>query len=106
MAMISCTECGRQISDRATACPGCACPVGGVKRSYAGVTVIEQTGKKYKGQIALASMMMIGGIAVAILGMMSSNENMRLIGVLGVLGMVVGVIWLGIAKVAAWWSHG
>ncbi len=27
MALISCEECGRQISDRAVSCPGCGCPV-------------------------------------------------------------------------------
>ncbi len=27
MALISCPECGREISDRATACPHCGCPV-------------------------------------------------------------------------------
>lgn len=28
MAMIRCTECGKEISDRATSCPNCGCPVG------------------------------------------------------------------------------
>lgn len=27
MALIACAECGKQISDRATACPGCGCPI-------------------------------------------------------------------------------
>src|SRR4051812_25267797 len=27
MALIECSECGRQISDRAPACPGCGAPV-------------------------------------------------------------------------------
>ena len=27
MALIKCPECGREISDKATACPGCGCPV-------------------------------------------------------------------------------
>ncbi len=28
MAMIKCMECGKEISDRATSCPSCGCPVG------------------------------------------------------------------------------
>lgn len=28
MAMIKCTECGKEISDKATSCPNCGCPVG------------------------------------------------------------------------------
>lgn len=27
MALIKCPECGREISDRASTCPGCGCPV-------------------------------------------------------------------------------
>lgn len=27
MAIIHCPECAREISDRATACPGCGCPL-------------------------------------------------------------------------------
>lgn len=27
MALISCVECGKEFSDRATACPNCACPI-------------------------------------------------------------------------------
>lgn len=27
MALIKCSECGKEISDKATACPGCGCPV-------------------------------------------------------------------------------
>ncbi len=27
MALIECPECGREISDRASACPECACPI-------------------------------------------------------------------------------
>lgn len=27
MALVNCTECGKEISDQATACPGCGAPV-------------------------------------------------------------------------------
>ena len=27
MALIKCTECGKEISDRATSCPNCGCPI-------------------------------------------------------------------------------
>lgn len=29
MALIDCSECGKQISDKASACPGCGAPVQG-----------------------------------------------------------------------------
>lgn len=27
MALIKCTECGKEVSDKANACPGCGCPL-------------------------------------------------------------------------------
>ena len=27
MAIVSCPECGKQVSDRASACPNCGCPI-------------------------------------------------------------------------------
>lgn len=33
MAMINCAECGRDVSDKASACPGCGAPVAGVVTS-------------------------------------------------------------------------
>lgn len=27
MAMINCPECGKEISDKATVCPNCGCPI-------------------------------------------------------------------------------
>ena len=29
MALIKCSECGREISDKASSCPHCGCPVTG-----------------------------------------------------------------------------
>ncbi|MGH8428216.1 MAG: zinc-ribbon domain-containing protein [Gammaproteobacteria bacterium] len=44
MALIKCSECGREISDRATSCPGCGNPIG-----LDHATTIEQTSKRWKG---------------------------------------------------------
>lgn len=27
MALIKCSECGKEVSDKATACPNCGCPI-------------------------------------------------------------------------------
>ena len=27
MALINCSECGHQVSDKATTCPNCGCPI-------------------------------------------------------------------------------
>lgn len=31
MALITCPECGKKISDKATSCPNCGCPIASVK---------------------------------------------------------------------------
>ena len=31
MAMIKCTECGKEMSDKATVCPNCGCPIEEIK---------------------------------------------------------------------------
>lgn len=41
MALITCNECGRQISDRASSCPGCGAPVVGQSASPARQPVID-----------------------------------------------------------------
>lgn len=32
MAIIKCPECSKEISDKATACPGCGCPIAGPQK--------------------------------------------------------------------------
>ena len=34
MALIKCTECGKEVIDKASSCPNCGCPVGAEKRAY------------------------------------------------------------------------
>ena len=34
MALIDCEECGRQVSDKATACPNCGAPIGEIDTGY------------------------------------------------------------------------
>ena len=48
MALISCSECGNRISDKANGCPQCGNPVR-QPESKPEVTTIEATGKQWKG---------------------------------------------------------
>lgn len=38
MAMIKCPECGKDISDKAAACPNCGCPISGATSDSAKLT--------------------------------------------------------------------
>ena len=44
MAIISCPECGKQVSDRAVSCPECGCPISAVP-SAASVSVEKEVEK-------------------------------------------------------------
>lgn len=49
MALIKCPECGKEISDRAAACPNCGCPIKSISTagtpSYAQIRVVLRTAK-------------------------------------------------------------
>jgi len=52
MALISCTECGKEVSDKAASCPSCGAPISDASavslnpQSHAKVT---RTGAKWEG---------------------------------------------------------
>ena len=49
MALIKCKECGHEVSDRATACPNCGCPIDNVGKIQE--EIIDAEPKKKKGWI-------------------------------------------------------
>ena len=49
MAIISCPECGKQVSDRAVSCPECGCPI-----SAAPVVAVQNSGDEVKKLLVLA----------------------------------------------------
>ncbi len=70
MAVINCAECRKEISDRATECPGCGCPAlhASVKERFElGVTMM----KDYRDEIErrlLGAATLMAGIVALILG--------------------------------------
>src|SRR5437588_10856041 len=80
MALISCSECGHKVSDKASACPSCGNPLGEPATSASPVTArtsgasqmaveppvqtIEQTGKQYKGAQLLGGIAMVLGVVL------------------------------------------
>lgn len=101
MALIQCTECNNEVSSLATACPKCGAPIafaagGAPAFSATHVTPIEQTGKRYKGQMLIASLVCAGGVVLAIAGSPA----------IGLAALVIGVVWYFIARFGAWWDHG
>ena len=79
MALIKCVECGKEISDKASACPSCGVPVAGNSQVHVRVT---RTGARWEG---------IGFVMIAV-GLVSMLAGWHWGGVLLMVGFVVFLI--------------
>lgn len=89
MAVVTCPDCGRQVSDQAQACPQCARPLA------SSVQTIEQTNKQWKILKIASGVMVIGGLT----GMAWSVG-------LGAFVAGTGFIAYLVASAGAYWSNG
>ncbi len=98
MALIKCSECGKEISDKADACPSCGNPIHHTAPAPA-VPVqkieIEQTNKKWKGTGCFA-------VILAFIGLMTLSKSMGL----GIGLIVLALVISFIARAGAWWDNG
>lgn len=93
MAIISCPECGKEISDRARACPHCGTPISDKE------TTIEKTSKRYKGQ-------QLGGCLLSIVGVIIAAGGSETGGTIGGVMIVIGLVLFLASRFGAWWHHG
>ena len=97
MALIKCKECSAEISDKSSACHKCGCPVG------AQVLVIEQTAKKYKGQMLAACGLVIISMFGCMGGAAANSPGMTGFFMVCFAG---GLIWFFANRFLSWWNHG
>jgi len=99
MSMTKCSECGREISDRATVCPNCGNPTKAQTNLTEGnVVTIQKTFKKWKA-VKLVSVLAI------VIGILSFAGGDIMKGI-GVLSIFLGIIGLIISRLGAWWTTG
>lgn len=89
MALTTCPDCGREVSQAAKACPGCGRPV------TVAVQTIEQTGKDWKVAQAVGA----GGMLVGVPTCFASPDGGAVLILLGMMVYTVG-------RLGAWWRHG
>ena len=92
MALIKCQECGREISDKASACPGCGSPIqvaplpvatqvplekATVAPAPSGVTIRALPKKKSAGAIWLIAVAAVLAIIVGVVVMQRKNEESK-----------------------------
>jgi zinc-ribbon domain len=96
MTLVKCSECGREVADRASSCPACGAPIQQVAKDPPKPeppNVIERTSKKWVG-------LELGGAGIVVIGLATTRlEGMFWIGLLAiVMGIAVALY--------AWWHHG
>ncbi len=101
MALITCPECGKKVSDSATACPGCAYPLKNSSSSSKRVQTIEKTSKKWKG------LQLIGFIfaMIGLLMVFGSDPKSGATPGVAVLLLAVGIVLYLYARLGSWWHH-
>lgn len=103
MALINCSECNAQISDKAVACIKCGAPIAQPNQpapttpAPAVVVTTQQTSKKFKfGQVIGALLIFLGVVSCA--DGHTDEATMPL--------LIVGVVVYLVSIIAAWWNHG
>lgn len=105
MALINCSECKKEVSDRAAACPNCGAPIG-VDRESVGsgvqhLTTTQGTSKALKLQTLLAVVTLImGGVALWL------GQDLGWDPAIGAMLLAGGAIWYIAVRLRIWWHHG
>ena len=66
MTLVSCSECGKEVSDKATSCPNCGAPISGnssVSLNPQSNVKVTRTGEKWE---AIGFLLMFVGLVMAI----------------------------------------
>lgn len=99
MALINCSECGREISSQARVCPSCGAPM-----TLSTVTT-EKTSKEVKLEQLKAFGVLVAGAIITVVGGSSSTDNKTMI-FGGIVLLLIGIILLIKVSVKNWWNHG
>lgn len=97
MSLVACSECAKQISDKAAACPHCGAPIA---RPLEQTVTTQATSKRFKVQELAAIVTFIVGALVAIV---AETNGPRLFGAILMAGSLVLYIS---ARIGAWWHSG
>jgi DNA-directed RNA polymerase subunit RPC12/RpoP len=101
MPLIKCSECSKEISEKATSCPHCGNPI--ANNTKASVTV-ELTSKRWKLIKLFSVVGLIFGFYLFTSSYQKSGFNYPLTGLWFSL-MFISAIGLFIGKFGAWWSN-
>ena len=109
MALINCSECSKEVSDKATNCPHCGAPIASAKETKATgspLSTVQETSKRFKLQTVIASLMLWMGVILTVVQINSpptDTDGEPLF--IGMILLVVGLVWYIITRIRIWWHH-
>ena len=108
MALVDCSECGKQISDKASSCPHCGSPVSNISSIKVGIEKpIELTAKRFKLISLLSVLIFLFGwvLFFIIISNTPSKTTGSFLPMLSLLLILSGLISYIINRVRIWWHH-
>lgn len=111
MALIKCTECGNNVSNKAEACPKCGAPILTTPEAIATGTqirTIQETSKRLKVHILISAALFWGSFIFMYAGISGRTENepaSLFTPMISSLMMIAGLIWYIVTKARIWWHH-
>ncbi len=105
MALINCTECNHEVSNKAEACPKCGAPIASARETVAAGTqikTVQETSKKFKLQSLISVLLIIIGVVwVIAVSNGPQSEPSALPGLI----IFIGLIWYIVNRFRIWWHH-
>ena len=98
MALIKCSECGKDVSDKAATCPFCGNPLADR------ITTVQLTSKKWKWVKLIGWLTFIGGGLMFLSNLQNGGLQNPYTG-MGFSLAFLGFIGLLIGKFGAWWTN-
>lgn len=104
MALLTCPDCDRRVSDAAASCPNCGRPMAGARSLAAGRDTVttQRTSKPWKLAGVAGGLLIVVGIVSLLAGAATTT------GILsggGVLLIAIGLLLVLLGRLGAWWFH-
>jgi len=110
MALINCPECGKQVSDKAMACPNCGVGIASAAESRGSgttVTTVQETSKKLKLHTLGSVILILFGV-IWVIAATSAVEHGGDPGIgvsLAPFLIFAGFVWFIATRIRIWWHH-
>jgi len=104
MALISCPDCNKQVSESAPTCPQCGAPIAGASEAKGAGTVLtttQDTSKRLKVHIIFSSIFFWVGLIWSFIAVGADKSYQLMAGWLSIFGLG----WYIVTRFRIWWHH-